>query len=238
MRYTAKHYFNFGRKLNKQNMLITEEGWDAVRCDGNDTSFSIPEDEAAYRNRASESYKEEVRDLIDLISEKNFRGIFSVGCGCAYLEYQLKSKMPELMVTVTDFNAKSIERLKKVLKNCDKIDTFNMMADDYERKDALLYLFFRIDTEITDEEWLKVYRKMHQHKVQYVLVVATGFLTFERLVKETIKSLIRGIRGYAFCGYIRTRESFETLWGNYYKIERPLKIGSLDAYLLRINDDE
>lgn len=138
-------------------------------------------------------------------------------------------------MTATDFNLKSVDRLKKVFTSCDQIETFNMMTGDYKDKEGLLYLFFRIDTEISNQDWLVVYKKMHRDNAKYVLVVATEFLTFERFVKETIKGMLRSLKGYAFCGYIRTREGFEALWGDYYKIERAIKIGSLNAYLLRIN---
>ena len=238
MRFTSKHYFNFGKKLNKKNILINEDGWDSVRCDDNNTPFAIPKELQDFVDKASRSYIKESQDLVDLIAEKGFKEVYSVGCGCGYLEYQMKEMKPELKITATDFNPKSIERLKNVFKTCDRIEEFNMMTGDYSAADGLLYLFFRIDTEVSNEEWLEVYKKMHNQQAQYVLVAATEFLTFERFAKETIKGMLKIFRGYTFCGYIRTKESFEALWGDYYKIERQMRVGALNAYLLRINEDK
>ncbi|MBR0599531.1 hypothetical protein [Sinanaerobacter chloroacetimidivorans] len=217
------------------NVLINEEGWDVVRCDDNNTPFSIPNKEKFFIEKAIGLYKEETEDIANLISEIGFKEIFSAGCGCGFLEYNLKKINPELIVKATDFNSKSIERLKSVFKLCDSIETFNILTDNYRSSDDLLYLFFRIDTEIHDAEWLNVFRRMHTDKARYILIVATEFLTFERFIKETIKGVLRGIKGYTFCGYIRTKDSFEALWGDYYKIVKLLKIGSLNGYLLKIN---
>lgn len=236
MRFTSKHYFNFGKKLSGENVLINQEGWDTVRCDDNNTPFSIPSDEMTFVKKASTQYASESQDIINLAHKKGFTEIFSVGCGCGYLEYNIKHKSPELKIIATDFNHKSIERLGNVFKECDKVETFNMMTDSFKSDEKLLYLFFRIDTEITNKEWVSVFKRMHSDNTRYVLFVASEFLTFERFVKESIKGILRGLKGYTFCGYIRTKGSFERLWSDYYKIEESLKIGTLNAYLLKIND--
>ena len=200
MRYTSKHYFNFGKKLNAQNTLINQEGWASVRCDDNNTPFAIPNEEMAFVEKALKQYNPESHDIINLACEKGFCEVFSVGCGCGYLEYNLKNRKPELTVIATDFNPNFVARLKRVFKTCDQVDTFNMMTDDYKSSYDLMYLFFRIDTELSNQQWLDVFRKMHEDKAKYVLIVATEFLTFERFAKETVRGMLRGFMGYTFCG--------------------------------------
>lgn len=235
MRLTIKHYYHFNKAINRDNVLICQDGWDSVRLDSEDTPFSIPHSAEAYEAKLIKAYTVEANEICDVINKNNFHTIFSIGCGCGFLEANIKKKMPEIYVACSDFNPKSVNQLKSVMTYYDELNTFDITKDQFPFKDNQLYLLFRIDTELSDQEWKQVFNRMAEEGVETILIVATELLTLQRFIKESIKGALRNIKGYTFCGYIRSKANFKALWKGHYSVEKELKIGSLDAFLLKID---
>lgn len=235
MGITIKHYYNFNKAINGDNILICQDGWDSVRLDTEDTPFSIPYSVEAYESKLMKTYAVEANEICDVINENNFHSIFSIGYGCGFLEANIKKKMPDVHVACSDFNPKSVNQLKSVMTYYDELNTFDITKDQFPIKDSQLYLLFRIDTELSDKEWMQAFNRMAEEKVDSILIVATELLTPQRFIKESIKGVLRNIKGYTFCGYIRSKANFKALWDRSYRIEKELKIGSLDAFLLKID---
>lgn len=236
MKITIKHYFKFGELIGIDNTLITEQGWDQVRCSNDDTPFSIPADQSVYIQKAQQTWVKEARDIVRLSYDKGFTKILSFGCGCGYLEYNIKQYAPAIHMTVTDFNINSLNRLKKIHDLYDELKQFDIKKDSVIYSENMLCLLFRLDTELTDNEWNQVFHKMKDSNVVYVLIVATEILTLRRYLKESIKHLLRNVESYTFCGYIRNKNGLEALWADSYDVQNALKIGDLNAYLLKIKD--
>lgn len=238
MHCTIEHYYKFPSHNNLGDKLTIKEGWDKVRCDDNCTPFSIPNNVIDYNKMAITEYKDESKDIADLVDHKGHTTILSVGCGRGFLEYNIKTSSPELKVIATDFNEQSIERLKNVLFICDDVEVFDLLEDRFYYFEGLIYLLFRVDTELDNDTWLNIFYKMHEAGVKYILVVATEFVSINSLIKETVKKLLKNVLHYSFSGYIRTKESFENLWADYYIIDKPVKIGNFCGYYLRINNEK
>lgn len=235
MHLTLKHYYNFEKKLNKENTLLCPDGWDSVRLDSKESPFAIPRTIEAYEKKLKTIYKQEANDISNVIMKYGFNSIFSIGCGCGYVEANLKKLMPELYIVCSDFNEKSISKLKTVAIGLDELKTFDMMQDKFLTEKDQLYLLFRIDTELSDQGWNQVFSRMNESQVEDILIVATEILDSKKLLEMVLKTIIKRLYNYTFCGYLRTKSKYESLWGNYYKIVEEMKIGDLTAYLLKIN---
>ena len=238
---TIRHYFPLERKLD------SKEAWDILRQ--NHPHFSISEDREEWLKAAEGVVKKDGQDgglikrageIEGVIRENNIKSIFSLGVGGAGLEYQIKKIRPELRLVCSEYSPVAIERLQKVFKEADSIILFDMKNGDWASTvDKIeparqLYLMYRIDIELTNSEFRKIFEKMFQAGVENILIILCGRLTLRGLMNRLYQRLIWKIRStkYAFAGFLRTTSTFPRLWKNLYT-SKELEFGGLKSFLLK-----
>jgi len=97
-----------------------------------------------------------------------------------------------------------------------------------------LYLFHRVDTELSDEQRGECFSHMATSGVEPVLVVASGFMTVGGRLRAAVSALRHRFigRSLTFCGYLRTVSRFVALWEPHYVTQRRLSVGMLTGFLL------
>lgn len=233
---TVKHYAYFGANPNMVGQsLLSTQSWDAIRVDDNDTPYSIPKDRSAWIRKCNESAEivKRANIIVDFLKKRKVEKVVSVGVGCASLEYHIKSLYPLSNLVCTDYTSRSIDRLKSVFTECDLIQTFDMLNDEWNIYGDGLYLLNRVDTEFDNNQWKHIFLKMYQANIKDIMLIATGFLTLKTFLNEYGHFLINKIRGrkISFCGYIRTKDVFRNMWRDYYK-ETEFKLGNLTGFIL------
>lgn len=236
MKFTIKHYYNFGKKSNSiGKSLLQKEAWDAIRMDNTDTPFSIPNDRETYIRRAAESKEilERANAITNIIKDLDIKRIFSIGVGCAYLEFNIKQLRPDIELICTDFTPYAIDRLSDVFIECDKIQLFDMTKENLSVSSDTMVLMNRIDTELDNTEWSKVFNNMYNNQVSNLMVIATEFITIRKVLIECRNVIIKHLgSNITFAGYIRTKARFKELWKPYYDITSEIKVGNLTGFIL------
>jgi len=239
MKWTIKHYFPVKQALAVENLASSATSWDALRTGDDDTWQSIPKDRSMWVARCQQKPEIAVnaKAIVDLVKREGFYSIISVGVGAAYLEYNIKKLHPALSLTCSDFTPRSIDRLRDVFLECDSIEVFDMLKDQWQPRQNALYLLYRVDTEFSDEQWKGLFATMSESNINDVLFVPSVFLGWRFFIKEKLVNLWHRLKGYRimFAGYVRTKDTVKTFWISHYHVIAEVPIGALTGFLLRKN---
>lgn len=248
--FTMKHYQTFGETSSKMKNqeLASVESWDALRQ--NHPHFSVSSDrkewlfvsEANVRKDGQDSLLvERAKDIVNLLKREEIAEIFSVGVGGAGLEYQIKKMMPDLKLVCSEYSQANVDLLKKVFIESDEVIKFDVLNDNWGEvnkkylNDNGLCLIYRIDASFSNDEWSKIFKRIHSASIEKILLIPTGMLTvlsiFNRKRRE-IKWFFKGMP-VLFSGYIRTKKQFEKYWKDLYN-QKELVFGGLKGFLLKI----
>lgn len=242
MKLTIKHFYDFQDFANNLNNIrgsLNSTSWDVLRLNNpaSDNIFAIPETSPLWQERilASSVLERRAKAISDLMQGR-FSRLNSYGVGAAGLEFLIKRQTPHIFLQCSDYAPKTIERLRKVFREADRIIQFDILKDRWINDgSACLYLFHRIDTELDDREWRMIFGRASSAGIQYILFVPSEFLTFRRFIRQKIKlfsySVLR--EKITFTGYLRTREQFKTFFYKNYEIEQAYPIGDLQGLLLK-----
>jgi len=238
VRRTIRTYYDFAEYSGVVGSdLHSPSAWDALRESGAE-SFSLSERRQSWLDSfvGQEYLRERARAIVGLCREQGLERVFSVGAGIAALEYFIKAEDPALHLTCTDYAPKATARLKSVFEECDDIFVFDMMRDEWPSAPGTLYLFHRIDTELSDRDWRSCFAGMAANAISPVLVVACELLTPEKRKRMRHVYLSHKIhhRPLTFSGYLRTRDAFKALWARDYNTARELPVGDLEGFLLTV----
>ncbi len=243
MRCMIKHYYDFGQKAEVVGEnLLSPDSWERLRMEKGtleiDSAFALPKERSYWIRVCHESLQteESARDIGRIIRLKQITNIFSVGVGRACVEYHLKAQFPEVRLKCTEFSPGVVQRLREIFTECDQVEFFDITSRNWPLSDdRCLHLLNRVDTELDNEKWQEVFANMAQSKVENVLFVVSGYLSWRTLAQELwcrCRSLFLG-RQLTFAGYLRTKDVFRTLWAPYYFVEEEGIIGGLSGFLLR-----
>ena len=239
MKITLKHYYDFGRRLNKDlDFSRKQEFWDALRIrDDEENIFSIPNDSFLWEQKCLNNKILDIQSdaIIQMLGSK-YRRINSYGVGCAGLEYLIKRKNPQLFLWCSDFAPQAIERLKRNFKEADAIVPFNMLEGQWVHPDSgCAHLFYRVDTEFDDRQWEAIFRKMSQAGLDDILFIPSEILTIKGLFREQVKYFLVKFARHplTFVGYRRTEEQLKALFYEYYQVEYVRPVGSLKGFFLK-----
>ena len=236
---TVKHYYPLKRNLD------SKESWDILRR--SHPHFSISEDRGEWLEAAEGKVKKDgqdggfiqrAREITELIDKLGIKSVFSVGVGGAGLEYQIKKAKPELKLICSEYSPVAVERLKKVFVEADSIVPFDMREYSWQKFYAVdLVLMYRIDIELTNNDFLKMFKKMHEAGIKNILIIICGHLTLRGLLNRFYQRFWWKIGGtnYAFAGHLRTIATFPPFWKNLYT-GKELYFGGLKGFLLRKTD--
>lgn len=237
---TVRHYFPLERNLD------SKEAWDALR--ESHPHFSIPENREVWLEAAEGRVKKDgqdggmvdrAKDVVRVLDHMNIKSVFSAGVGGAGLEYQIKKMRPNIRLVCSEYSRVTVGRLQKVFKEADKIVLFDMKNNNWsstrETNDPSreLYLMYRIDIEINNDEFRQIFEKMFEAGIQNVLIIICGRLTLRGLLNRLCQRLVWKMSGtrYAFAGYLRSEESFPRFWKNLYT-SKELEFSGLKGFLL------
>lgn len=235
--FTLKHFYVSDVDVKS---IDSPNDWDILRTQ--DEHFSISENRNEWLravegklSRANGDIKKDghsgsfipfSKDVIEFIRSKGFKRVFSVGVGIGGLEYQIKKNMPEIEMVCSEYAPKSVEMLKKVFTEADKIIEFDIKDEWGVIDKDTLVIMYRIDPHLTDKEWIRLFKTI---PAENVLFIPNAFLT----IKLAIKELWNRNKG-VFSGYVRTKKGYIFLWKKSFNfVEIPFS-GNSGFYLKKI----
>jgi len=242
MRFTIKQYHNFGDLSERlKGNLISSVGWDILLTanEDKDSRLFIPVDRKEW---ISKIYKiPEIlargKRIAKFLADNGFQKITSVGVGGGYLEYVIKSLLPQIYIKCSDFAPQSVKRLRKVFIECEEIDVFDILNDEWPKQlENEILMFYRVDTEFSDLQWKKIFKKMYDSNVLNILFAPNGFLTFKKILVQKLnqlKALIDRKQTLTFAGYLRTEDTLRSLWEFWYDVKAEFVTENMKCFWLK-----
>lgn len=216
--------------------MTCAEAWDAIRIDNEDTPFSIPKDRSSWIDKCLQNKEiiQRAKAVVALLHDLKITGLFSMGVGAAFLEYNIKTLYPEIFLACFDFSPHSVKRLQGLFKEADLVENLDMLKGGWKFKENSLYLFHRIDQEFNDAQWKKIFNDIAAVGVEYVLFIPCGILGWGSLINEKLNLLKYRIQGkpVTFAGYLRSKDAFYSLWQGSYRVKGRIRAGGLSGFLL------
>lgn len=245
-----KHYYDFGKKMNNEiskngnGKKLSQAAWDLLRTESEDGAFAFLEkDENEYASMcmARTDCRDMAQRIIDILRKNGVKeNIISLGCGKGILEWNLKNLDPELRIECTDYTSKGINYLKNVFPECDAVYEFNMLNGSHYKKISpkdQVILLNRVSTEFDFRTWKKIFEKIFQNDLRYILFIPPEVCTLQIAINE-IKSYIyhlimgKGKIRNIFCGYLYSKRTFEKMWKNYFNIKEEKAVEGTIIYFL------
>jgi hypothetical protein len=236
MRKTIKHYFDFGNiGESVGDTLSSPQAWDVVRTNGEETPFYLPLRRREWIERCFQQTDLvlRAREILNIFADLGVRRIFSAGVGCAWLEYNLKHLSNDLNIVCGDYAPNTVARLRNVADEFDDIIQFDMATSEWPNGYDL-FLLHRIDMELSNDVWERVFERMSSADAKYILFIPCGMLTLKSLAIElTTRVRAAMLRNQTvFSGYWRTRETFQALWEAHYDERGAVSINDLPGFIL------
>jgi hypothetical protein len=220
-----RHHFDFGpdREVVGDD-LVRPEAWDALRT-RTSGPFAIARDRAELERMADEhrDVAERVRQIDSWLTDHRVDALASYGVGGAVVEVGLHRLTPERVLTLTDYAPTTVARVRTLLPEAE-VECHDLLRDP--PLDADLHLFHRIDSELADLEWRRVFERFAGVPI---LVVATEVADLGRLLAEIRMRLLS--RRLTRAGWLRTRGAFQALWRKTHR-GTPLRFHDLEAWSL------
>lgn len=247
--FTMRHFYPFyGVEVAlKDNELNSANSWDFLRA--NDPHFSIALDREEWLMASENKVKKDGQDgkmierakyISEIVKNNNSEVLFSVGSGGAGVEYQIKKNIPNLRMVCSEYAEDSVRRLKNVFLEAEDVIFFDILKsswNDVKNKYAgknLLVFMYRIDINFSDEEMKDIFIKLHDSKIDKILIILCGRLTirgiFNRFFRR-IKWVLTNTK-YVFAGYVRTEKTYISFWDKYYEYDK-MDFEGLQGFLLK-----
>jgi hypothetical protein len=201
LRLTLPHRFDFGADSTLVgDDLRSPERWDQLRLE-TAGAFSIPDSAEALREaaHARPELAERARGIAALARGQR---VASYGVGAAFLERCLLDE--GVALEVTEYAPRTVAQLERVLPGA-AVSRHDLAADPPLGAD--LHVLHRVETELDDAAWRKVFARFAGERV---LVVPGGILE-PRALPGTLVHLIRNRRATR-AGWLRTRAALTALW--------------------------
>jgi hypothetical protein len=224
MRITMRHHFDFGadRGLVGED-LVRPEAWDALRTrTSGPFSVAASREQLEHEARERPELEQRAREIDRWLNQNDVGTLASYGVGGGIFEWWLEQLGSQRRLLLAEYAPETVERLRKLFPA--DVYRHDLAADP--PLDADVHLFHRVDTELTNAEWLETLRRFAEERV---LVVATEVATPRRLLQELLLRL-RSQR-LTKAGWLRTRGAFEALWRETHEAT-PLRLHDLEAWSL------
>ena len=216
------HYYDFRetRPLVGDD-LVNPQSWDAIRTTTG--PFGLPAERQTWEQAAQHPELHARAEAI--ASELETLGaarVCSYGVGTGLLELSLSRAMPRLELICTDYAPQATDRLRKFFPEA------TVLVHDFEHEpliDADAHLFHRVDSELDDGAWRRIFAGLEQPAV----VVATELATLGLVAAELRRRLGRG--GATRAGWVRTEAGLRRLWREHH-VDRSFRAGALHGFIL------
>jgi hypothetical protein len=216
VRRSIPHRFRFDRPLD----LRRREDWDELRL-GEDDAFGLTDDPAAWLARARDPLVVARAAALDRLLG-DARAVASYGVGTGVTERALYALDPERRIVVTEFAPRTAGRLTRLFPESVVLehDVSSGPIPDLD-----IHIFFRIDTELDDDQFRAVLQRFRRERV---VVVATELLSVRAVLRETV-TWLRG--GSVSAGRVRSRGAFEQIFAETHAA-RAVRVADLDGFVL------
>lgn len=223
-----KHYSLF-------NSTDKFHNWSALRNDESEAPYFLPYFHEEYLKKVDTPVPSKTTEVIIKQSkELGIKKIFSIGCGIAAQEYEIK-KFSELIVMISDYDS-SVLRIKNynIFDNCFQLDAFK---DVFPVDESFMLIFPRIDTEFDDAQLKMIFEKCKNAGIKYIWFIPAELLSVRIIIVQIKVQLVSLFRKTpkVFWGYSRSKSSFEKIWGASYKIIGHYKTNRV-FFLLQLMD--
>ncbi len=241
MELTLKSYYYFAdEKGELGDGLNRPESWDILRMREDSSLFSIPKERENWQRVCLNNpvLKLRAKEIAKILGTR-FNCVYSFGVGVGCLEFLIKKENPVLQLKCSDFASKAVERLKKIFVEADEITNFDILYGNWDRiEPESICLFCRVDTELSDQQWREVLRKMRLAGVKNILFIPGYLLSVAGIIHQQIKyAIFRSLgREMTFSGYMRTKKRFISLLSEFFEIEKIVQIHDLPGFLLTAKD--
>lgn len=224
MRLTVRHVYDFGedRQLVGDD-LVRPQAWDALRTQ-TIGPFAMARDREELERVVDEHPEigERMRVVDGLLGERRFGTLASYGVGGGVPEAWLQ-RLSSVRLTLTDFGPDTVERLHALFPGV-SVRQHDLLRD--EPLIANAHLFHRIDTELANADWRRVFERFADRTV---IVVATEVADLRRIAAEVRRRLQN--RNVSRAGWLRNRAAFEALFRRTHRAT-PVVFNDLDGWIL------
>jgi hypothetical protein len=225
IRLTLPHRYDFGSDASVVGEdLLRPQAWDSLRLETSGP-FSIASDRTELERQADARPEigERMRALDAWLRDQDARTVVSYGAGGGLPELWLLRIDPQRRIALTDYAPDTVARLHELLPEAE-VRRHDLLTDAPLEGD--LHLFHRIDTELDNGQWRRVYERFAR---QTIIVVATGILPTDEIPRQILSSFRN--RHATRAGWTRTRAAFESLWRKTHR-GTPLKLVDLEGWML------
>ncbi len=200
--------------------------WDALRTGGSG-AFALPEtrDQWEAAADAQPAMDGRMRAVATTMGELGAASVASYGVGTGIPELWLRRVAPRFQLTATEAAPQTAERLR-TLFGAEEVVVHDLSKDAPLRADA--HLFHRIDTELANRAWHRVFRRFAGEQI---VVVATDVLPWQRMRIDVRELPFRWRAGWQRAGWLRTAGAFESLWAATHEGRRT-PFGDLEGWVL------
>lgn len=239
MKLTVRYNRSFGPGFPCDD-LFSPEAWDHLRQGAGGEDYAIPKLRENWVRRCQEHTEaaQGAHAIVEVARGINCTTVFSVGVGRGCVEYHMKQLNPNLRIVSTEYSRSAVELLQVVFTECDRIAAFDMTSACWPAfSEESLYLLYRVDTGLSDDQWRGVFGNMADSGVVRILMVATDFLNARALLRELVRRGRSQVLGtpLTFAGYLRSKSMFRDLWRPHYEAVAEHQIGGLTGFLLHIS---
>jgi hypothetical protein len=163
------------------------------------------------------------RDVAAIATRIGASSVCSYGVGTALLELNLLRAAPELELTCTDYAPLTVERLRTVFP-----EATVLLRDltDPEPPSAELHLMHRLDAELDDRAWQRVFARLPAT----VLFVPNVVIDVPAAAREVARRVLRRGR-LTHAGWFRNEAALRALWSETHRDQR-VEVGTAQSYLL------
>jgi hypothetical protein len=225
VRITIRHHFDFGADRSiVGDDLVRPEAWDALRTQtGGPFALASSRQELELTADERPEIGERAREIDRWLDENDVDALASYGVGGGVLEWWLLRIRPTLRLLLAEYAPATVDRLRELFPGAE-VHRHDLLTDPPLPADV--HLFHRVDTELSDAQWLETLGRFAGERV---LVVATEVATPRRLLQELLLRLSG--RRLTRAGWLRTRGAFEALWRTTHDT-RPLRLHDLEGWAL------
>jgi hypothetical protein len=222
VRIVVRHTYDFGADRERIGPdLRRAEAWDAARATRG--AFELPQTRTEWEQLAArDELRAAARDVVAVARERGAASLCSHGVGTAALELNIHRLAPELRLICTDFAPRAVGRLRALFPEAEIVER-DLEGDEPPRAD--LHLMHRLDAELPDEAWRRVFSRLSEP----VLFVPNVVLDLPTALRELARRVRR--RGLTRAGWFRNEAALRALWEQTHT-DRRLRVGEADAFLL------
>jgi len=228
MKLVIRHTYDFGADRERIGAdLRTPEAWDAARA--TEGPFGLPETRREWERLADrDDLKARARDIVALTAERNVSTLCSHGVGSGALELIVHRLDPALELTCTDFAPRSAERLAKLFPEA-RVVHGDLTSGELPSAD--LHLMHRLDAELPDDVWRRVFAGLPEP----VIFVPNVLLDVPTLLRELGRRL--RTRRLTQAGWFRNEDALRALWQETHS-DRLVRVGDSPAFVLEPREVE